>query len=166
MEYMEKINMTNPIPDNAFIFWGNYDGFVGAPNYFFYCIRTPKAFSVPKSKPVYSDILGADVNVDRYIYGIYNIAKHTNILLDTEPFYFQKGIINDLNGGLSFIPKYYAGNNEVIDIWNPADMKKLLTDQYFASLKIKDPQAHQKLKELLKTLKDDDNPVVVVAKLK
>jgi hypothetical protein len=71
-----------------------------------------------------------------------------------------------LNGGLSFIPKYYAGNNEVIDIWSPADMKEMLTDKYFASLKIKDPQAHQKLKELLKTLKDDDNPVVVVAKLK
>ena len=42
----------------------------------------------------------------------------------------------------------------------------MLTDEYFASLKIKDQQAHQKLKELLKNLQEDDNPVIVIAKLK
>jgi len=165
-DHIPNFNTSNPFPDNAFMFFQRFGDFVGAPNYFFYRIRIPKKFSGPKSKPVYNDIAGADVTDDQAVYGIYNIAKHTNVLLDTEPFYFQKGIINDLNGGLSFIPKYYAGNNEVIDIWDPADMKEMLTDKYFASLKIKDPQAHQKLKELLKTLKDDDNPVVVVAKLK
>ena len=45
-------------------------------------------------------------------------------------------------------------------------MKEDLTEEYFANREIKNPQAHQKLRELLKTLKDDDNPVVVVAKLK
>ena len=45
-------------------------------------------------------------------------------------------------------------------------MKEKHTDEYFASRTIKDPQAHQKLKELLKNLDEQDNPVVVIAKLK
>ncbi|MDR2232086.1 MAG: 6-bladed beta-propeller [Tannerella sp.] len=160
-------NYSNPtLPGNAFFFTQRFGDLVGAPNYFFYRIRIPNNFSGPKSKPVYNSILGADAADDGSVHGVYDIAQHINILLDTEPFHFQKGFINDLNGGLSFIPKYYAGNGVVLDIWNVADMKEMLTEEYFASLKIKDPQAHQQLKELLKTLRDDDNPVVVVAKLK
>jgi len=84
-------------------------------------------------------------------------------------------MINDLNGGLPFFPRYYAGKDVVgahlcvrpyIDVWNVEDMKGMLTEEYFAKQTIKDPQAHQKLKEVLKNLRDDDNPVVVVAKLK
>jgi hypothetical protein len=167
IEIMENANgIQNMNTDNVFHISRWFGDFLGFTNNFFYRVRIPKSFAGPKSKPVYSSILGAYHSDDTSVYGIYNISKQTNILLDTEPFYLQKGIINDLNGGLSFIPKYYAGNGEVIDIWSPADMKEMLTDEYFASLKIKDPQAHQKLKELLKALKDDDNPVVVVAKLK
>ena len=53
-----------------------------------------------------------------------------------------------------------------IDVWNVEDMKGMLTEEYFAKQTIKDPLAHQKLKEVLKNLREDDNPVVVVAKLK
>ncbi|MDR2232085.1 MAG: 6-bladed beta-propeller [Tannerella sp.] len=168
IEYMSGAGdaLQRLLPDNAFLLSRGFGYLVGTPNFFFYRVRIPKVYKGPKSKQVYIDFLGEYKSTDDFVHGIYNIAQHTNILLDTEPFYLQKGIINDLNGGLSFIPKYYAGNGEVIDIWNPADMKEMLTDEYFASLKIKDPQAHQKLKELLKTLKEDDNPVVVVAKLK
>ena len=101
----------------------------------------------------------------KHIYGIYDIAKNTNILLDTDHNQ-QKGIINDINGGLSIIPRYYVGNGEVVDIWRAEDMKEMLTDEYFAKQTIKDKQAHQKLKELLKNLKEDDNPVIVIAKMK
>jgi hypothetical protein len=45
-------------------------------------------------------------------------------------------------------------------------MKEMLTDEYFATQTIKDQAGHQKLKEILLNLKEDDNPVVVVAKLK
>ena len=79
---------------------------------------------------------------------------------------FQKGIINDLNGGLPFIPIYYAGNGLVVDIWNADNMQEMLTEEYFATQTIKDPKAHQVLKELMKDLKYDDNPVIVIAKLK
>jgi PHD/YefM family antitoxin component YafN of YafNO toxin-antitoxin module len=42
----------------------------------------------------------------------------------------------------------------------------MLTEEYFASRTIKDPQAHQKLRELLNNLDEDDNPVIVIGKLK
>ena len=60
----------------------------------------------------------------------------------------------------------YLKGAVVADVWNANDMKEILTEKYFASQEIKDPNAHQELKELLKNLKDDDNPVVVIAKLK
>jgi hypothetical protein len=146
--------------DKAFI----VEFLLGTPDYFFYIINVPEFFSRPKVKPAYSTLMG-EYQVDHQIFGIYNIAKNTNKLLDTDD-YFQTGIINDLNGGLPFFPRYYAGNNEVVDIWSADEMKELLTDEYFAKQTVKDPQGHQKLKELLKNLKDDDNPVVVIAKLK
>jgi len=133
--------------------------------FIFYLIALPEASPKPKAKPRYNIILKQDRPDDTGVYGIYNIEQQTNTLLDTDD-YFQKGIINDLNGGLPFIPIYYAGNNLLVGIWWADDMKETLTDKYFANQTIKDPQAYQKLKELLKTLKDDDNPVVVVAKLK
>ena len=139
---------------------------IGMPNYFFYTMNFPETLSGPKSKPEYSRALEQYVSNDRRrIYGLYDIAKKTNILLDTDN-HLQKGIVNDMNGGLPFIPLYYAGNNTVIGIWTVTDMQEMLTDDYFAKQTIKDPQAHQKLKEILRNLKYDDNPIVVVAKLK
>ena len=136
---------------------------IGTPNHYFYSIYVPPIFPRPKARTTF--FLGIKVAGEADVHGIYDIEKDVNILLDTDRHY-QKGLINDINGGLSFFPRYYAGNDVVVDIWQVEDMKELLTEDYFASLPIKDPQAHLKLRELLKNLKDDDNPVVVIAKLK
>ena len=87
----------------------------------------------------------------------YEIAKQRSLFL---------AISYDLNGGLSFIPRYYAGNNIVVDIWNAEEMEEILTEEYFSLQTIKDQQSYQKLRKVLKNLKDDDNPVVVVAQLR
>ena len=150
---------------NTFRFGVASGSLVGTSKFFFYHIVVPDLFPRPKAKPVYNHILNEYRSGDRAVYGIYNIEQNTNILLDTDQ-HFQKGIINDLNGGLPFIPRYYVGNGLVADVWSAMDMKDILTEKYFASQEIKDPKAHQELKELLKNLKDDDNPVVVIAKLK
>ena len=94
---------------------------VGMPNYFFYTIVVPKLFTRPKARKEYFH--GQLMSDDTGVYGIYNIAKNTNILLDVDQ-YHQKGFINDINGGLSFIPRYYAGNGIVVDVWKAEDMKK------------------------------------------
>ena len=138
---------------------------IGMPNFFFYGVSVPDIFYRPKSKPIHNPLDNGLLPTDGQIYGLYNIAQKTNILLDTDDF-FQKGFINDINGGFPFLPKYYAGNNMVVDVWNVIEMKEMLTEEYFSKQTIKNQQAHQKLKELLKILKDDDNPVVVIAKLK
>ena len=140
---------------------------IGTPNYFFYVLSIPDILPVPKIQPVLMLGSGNYKTRERDVFGIYNIEDNTNILLDiNENLLSEKGIINDMNGGLSFFPRYYAGNNVVVDLWDAEKMKETLTDDYFASKTIKDPDAHQKLKEILKNLKFDDNPVVVVAKLK
>jgi hypothetical protein len=142
-------------------------GLIGAPKYFFYEIQVPEILPTPKIKPVYRPMPNTYHTREVLVWGIYNIEDKTNILLDiNDGLLSEKGIINDLNGGLSIFPRYYAGNNVVIDMWDAEKMKEILTEEYFASKTIKDQQAHQKLKELLKNLKEDDNPVVVVAKLK
>lgn len=164
IEYLEAFNIENLHPLNSFIF-GIGLNIVGTPKFFFYNIRVPDLFSKPKAKPRYSHLLKKTIPNDSYVYGIYNIEQKTNILLDTDD-HSQKGFVNDLNGGLPFVPKYYAGNGLVVDVWHPETMKEMLTEEYFASQTIKDQQAYQKLKEVLKDLKEDDNPVVVVAKLK
>ena len=137
---------------------------VGMPKLFFYTIGLSN-FSTPKTKPKYDSYFNEFRPDDFWVFGIYDIEKNKNTLLDTDQ-YLQKGIINDYNGGLPFIPLYYAGNNLVVGVWNVLEMKEMLTEEYFASKIIKNPQAHQKLKALLKNMKEDDNPIVVVAKLK
>ena len=99
-------------------------------------------------------------------FGIYDTVNKTTRLLDTDPVSRMAGLINDLDGGLPFWPFYCNSDNELIDMRQTYAMKEYLTEEYFANREIKNPQAHQKLRELLKILEDDDNPVIVVAKLK
>ena len=98
--------------------------------------------------------------------GIYDMVNKTTRLLDTDPVSREMGLINDLDGGLSFWPFYCNSDNELVDIWQAYTMKEDLIEEYFAKQTMKDQQAHQKLRELVKNLKEDDNPVIVVAKLK
>ena len=137
---------------------------IGMSKYVFYGLFSPHTLPTPKARP--RNVGGTIVANEGTVFGIYDIEKNTNILLDTDHHHHQKGFINDINGGLSILPRFYAGNDEIVDIWRAEDMKEMLTDEYFASLKIKDQEAHQKLKDLLKNLQEDDNPVIVIAKLK
>ena len=160
----ERLERSNPqvvIPKTDIIL----HNFTGFPNYFFYSIGCPESFSWPEAKPEYDHLSKKYVLAPNWAYGLYNISENKNILLDTDQ-HLQRGIINDINGGFPFVPRYYVGNNEVADVWFPFEMKEIFTDEYFASQTIKDQQGYKKLRELLKNMEDDDNPVVVIAKLK
>ena len=164
IENLVTTDIMNVMPRNSFFFQSNF-AIVGMPELFFYLIHVPNLFSKPQAKPTHNTFTRELTTNNSNVYGIYNIVEKTNILLDTDD-YGQKGIINDINGGLPVIPRYYAGDGVVVCAWEADNMKEMLTDEYFASQNIKDQQAHQKLKEILKNLKADDNPVVVIAKLK
>ena len=144
---------------------------VGAPDFVFFSYEAwnlSGKYSFPEKVilPIPAGIQNV-IAIDRkYHSGLYDIINQKTQLLDTDPVSKMIGLINDLDGGLSFWPKYYTSDNELIDIWQAYEMKKYLTNVYFAAHEIKNPQAHQKLKELLKNLDYEDNPVVVIAKLK
>jgi len=135
---------------------------VGARNYLFFnfsAFNLSGQYSFPKARdiPYTSDQHG--------LVGVYDKSNQTTQLLDTDPVSRMPGLINDLDGGLSFWPRYIS-DNEVVDIWRAEEMKEYLTEAYFAAHEIKNPEAHQKLKELLENMTEYDNPVIVIAKLK
>jgi hypothetical protein len=142
---------------------------VGTPGYVFFSIwRGPRpSFPVPKGiqKTMYA--MGQVHDYEDYkLLGIYDVVRRSMQMPDADPVSRMPGLINDLDGGLSFWPRHYTSDNELVDIWQAYDMKGFLTDEYFAAHQIKDPAAHQRLKTLLQYLKEDDNPVIVIAKLK
>ena len=149
--------------------WAPQDAFfrlrsmVGTSRFLFYRMNIPDRFSRPRARPIFSPFAG--MKEPSHVYGIFDKAQNRNILLDSDQ-YLQQGFVNDLNGGLSFIPRFYAGNGEVVGVWNPEDMLEILTEEYFATKTIRDPEAHQRLREVLRNLEFDDNPVIVVARLK
>lgn len=146
---------------------------VGTPNYVFFsyeALNLSRKYPFPE-RPERAVLPHANaqnvraIDNERHL-GIYDIIHQKTHLLDTDPVLRRPGLINDLDGSLPFWPKYYTLDNELVDIWQAYQMKEDLTDIYFATHEIKNPQVHQKLKELLKNLKEDDNPIVVIAKLK
>ncbi|MDH8701343.1 hypothetical protein M2138_000684 [Dysgonomonadaceae bacterium PH5-43] len=152
IKYFQTFDPSDLVPTNAFVF----KKVIGTPKYFFYEMRC-----IPQSLP-YPKMSNNNIN---NVLGIYDVKEGTNIFLDTDD-NLRTGIVNDMNGGLPFIPAFYAGNGTLIGVWNPDEMIETLTDEYFNSQTIKDHEGHQKLKGLLKELKEDDNTVVVIATLK
>ena len=114
-------------------------------------------FQLDNSKPF--------LHRDPFIYGVYDMKNKKTTLLENDPCGIS-GFINDLDGGLPFWPMFLTDDNKLVSILSAEDLKEILTEEYFATHEIKDKQAHQKLRDLLKNLKEDDNPVVVIATLK
>jgi len=141
---------------------------VGTSDYIFF--STSPGMNIPSPKGMVRTVSafgGGTVDIeDSSPVGIYDIAKKSTQLLDTDPVSRMTGLVNDLDGGLSFWPKYYTSDNELVDVWQAYEMKEILTEKYFAAHKINNPQAHQKLKALLTNLDWEDNPVIVIGKLK
>jgi len=82
------------------------------------------------------------------------------------PFY---GFTNDIDGGLAFYPKdsYRIQNDKkFVSAYHSHELKNFLTDDYLSSRKIKDLEAHKRLKKLLAELDEDDNPVLMIATVK
>ena len=77
-----------------------------------------------------------------------------------------KGFYNDIDGGMPFLPAYINGKQELVSFLYPYEIKEILTNEYFARKNILDEAANLRLKEMIMRLQEDDNPVVVIARLK
>ena len=76
------------------------------------------------------------------------------------------GFTNDIDGGFGFYPTLLhniQNDKQFVCVYQPYELKKFLTDEYLATRKIKDKEAHKRLKKLLTELDEDDNPVIMIA---
>ena len=77
----------------------------------------------------------------------------------------QGGFINDITGGPDFRPTY-TNDSTAVMLVSALDMKQYLESDAFKSQEVKFPERKKKLEELSKTIKEDDNTILVVAKVK
>ncbi len=107
-----------------------------------------------------------------YGFGIYKndplfvlFAKDRNIVKALS----GNGFINDLDGGLNFTPASYINinNQEYLIGWvNAFKLKEHVASAAFKSSTPKYPEKKKELEKLANSLKDDDNPVLMLVKLK
>ena len=84
---------------------------------------------------------------------------------------YRKGIINDIDGGFDFFPSPGMTHNQnnqqlVCAVYLPFKILENLNEEHFASKEIKNKEANVRLRNLLKNLKEDDNPVLMIATFK
>lgn len=77
----------------------------------------------------------------------------------------QGGFIDDISGGPDFRP-LVTNNSEAIMLVSALDMKQYLDSEQFKNKELKNPEEKEKLNQLKKTLKEEDNHFVVLVKLK
>lgn len=73
--------------------------------------------------------------------------------------------VNDLCGGLSFYPNHHNAG-EWIGIYNPNDLLEKIDFNELNQSSVVLPEKKEELIHLLRVLKEDDNPVVLIVKLK
>jgi len=77
----------------------------------------------------------------------------------------QGGFINDITGGPDFRP-VYTNDSTAVMLVSALDMKQYFESDAFKNQEVKFPERKKKLEELSKTIKEDDNTILVVAKVK
>lgn len=92
-----------------------------------------------------------------------------NKTLDPES-YFGPGIINDVDGGLPLIPISYYLNNKneefLIGEISPLELKAHVSSKTFMNSTSKFPKKKKELEKLANSLTENDNPVLMLVKLK
>ena len=82
---------------------------------------------------------------------------------------FLPGFVNDIDEGLPFWPAENVSiqnNQQLVGIYSPIRLNEMLTEEYFSAHNIKNIQTHKRLKNLLKNINEDDNPVLMIATFK
>jgi len=86
---------------------------------------------------------------------------YTQFLINTE-----QGLINDLDGGPNILPKTIKDNNTLVSWIEALKLKKLVASQSFKNSTPKYPEKKKELERLANSLKETDNPVLIMTRLK
>jgi len=79
------------------------------------------------------------------------------------------GILNDLDGGISFQPEsYYIENNReyLLGVINPLQLKLYITKNEFKDSNPRYPERKKELEKLAYSLTETDNPILMIVRLK
>ncbi|TAL58810.1 MAG: 6-bladed beta-propeller [Bacteroidetes bacterium] len=116
----------------------------------------------------------------RFLVFVYSYKKNAIALIDkksrksfvtyVESFSQQRGgILNNLDGGIMFQPKSYLVENGweyMIGLINPYQIKAHVASSEFKNSAPKYPEKKKELEKLANSLKETDNPVMMIVKLK
>ncbi len=103
-------------------------------------------------------------NLDDQNEGFSSIASKVNnfrVLFDPE-----KGLINDLDGGPNILPQTVKDNNTLVAWIEAIQLKNYIASETFKNSKPKYPGKKKELEKLANSLKETDNPVLVLVSLK
>jgi hypothetical protein len=103
------------------------------------------------------------------ILGVY--FKKKNSLVFVEPyeeldFVNPNGIKNDIDGGLSFFPKRKIDDSTIVMWFNAYEIKHFVESRTFKNSTPKYPEKKKELERLANSLDENDNPVLMLVKLK
>ena len=89
-------------------------------------------------------------------------SKGNNFKILFDP---EKGLINDLDGGPNILPQTVKDNNTLVAWIEAIQLKNYIATETFKNSKPKYPGKKKELEKLAKSLKETDNPVLVLVKL-
>jgi len=78
----------------------------------------------------------------------------------------EKDLINDIDGGPCFWPKGTWDDKTIISWIDPITLKTLVSSETFKNYNPKYPKMKKELEGLVESLKETDNPVLILVKLK
>lgn len=102
------------------------------------------------------------VQGDVRIYGFIGSKKDNYQAL----FNLGEGITNDLDGGPNVLPLTTKDDNTIVSLIDAIDLKKHVASEAFRKSKPLYPEKKKDLEKLANSLKETDNPVLVLVKLK
>jgi hypothetical protein len=76
------------------------------------------------------------------------------------------GFHNDIDGGIPFWPKGQVSQNVLYDYISPFELKRLMDDPYYKTIKFRDKEQNKALRNCIDSAKITDNPIIFIATLK
>lgn len=176
----DKLNFWNPFIDTVYTF---YPDFTLRPNFLFKQgeFRLPKTYIDNPIKQLHKYFMINQIfESKKYLMIQYLFYKEKNglVIIDknlqnTFLSYWSSDdtgcIWNDLDAGLKFFPKTFIadhGREYLIDLIDPYKLKACVSGVNFKKSEPKYPEKKKKLEKLANSLKETDNPVLVLVNLK
>ncbi len=120
-------------------------------------------------KKIFVDPFGNEREANHQILGLYDklnddffLVAPSNVNDQIEP----TGIENDIDGGINFMPMYAVNETLLIGWFDSYQLKMYVASESFKNYNLKYPEKKKQLEELAADLNENDNPVLMLVKLK